>query len=74
MNSTGTLYCVPTGTEWAYVYGMAIAWIVVVSINSCSSCCLAFNRQDIHSKLDTIYAEVRTINAYKPGVVAPYNV
>ena len=73
MNSTGTLYCVPTGTDWTYVYGMAIAWIIIVSVNSCLSCCLIFNRQDVYSKLDKIYAEVRTTNAYKPGSVVPYN-
>lgn len=73
MNSTGTLYCVPNGTEWSYVYNVAIAWIIIVSFNSCISCLAICMRADVHSKLDKIYAEVRTINAYKPGVVAPYN-
>lgn len=73
MNSTGTLYCVPNGTEWAYVYGMAIAWIVSASLNCCTGCLAAFLRVDVQSKLDKIYAEVRTTNAYKPGSVAPYN-
>lgn len=73
MNTTGTLYCIPNGTEWNYVYGMAIAWIVMTSVGSCLSCFLVCNQQDIYSKLDKIYAEVRTINAYKPGNIVPYN-
>ena len=73
MNSTGTIYCIPNGTDWTYVYGMAIAWIVSASLNCCISCLAVCLRADVHSKLDKIYAEVRTTNAYKPGSVAPYN-